>query len=165
MSAANVPHLAFPRKEQSLSSVEKQKSFAASRPRLQFTFCEQRSRMNYIPSPVLLLLCVCLMYVFVVGFLCCAFDVSSWAVRKLEAETAPLSVETKSDKIFSTNQINTMRCLAILLLCAAPAFHAGYFRPMTILGPLLAIGAVYILAKGAHCVWLDFVIWFKRLGK
>src|SRR5260221_8955537 len=33
--------------------------------------------MSQIPSPVLLLICIGVMYLFVVGLLCCAFDVSS----------------------------------------------------------------------------------------
>jgi len=105
------------------------------------------------------------MYFFVLGFCCCVFDVSAWALRKLNAETVPTVAETTSDKLFSTTQINAMRCLAILSLCAAPTFHTGHYRPMTILYLLLAIGAVYILAKGAYCVWLDFIIWFKQLDK
>jgi hypothetical protein len=60
-------------------------------------------------------------------------------------------------------KIDKLRCVAGLLLCAAPAFHPSYYRPLGIL--LLALCALYIFAKRALCCAFDFVIWFERLER
>jgi protein-S-isoprenylcysteine O-methyltransferase Ste14 len=112
--------------------------------------------MSNIPSPVLLLLSICLMYFFVVGFCCCVFDVSTWAVQKLGQDRP--TEKAKSPALFAVTGI----LFALLTGLLHPEMTKLIFYLWIALRALGAATFLYICGLGLYATYLDLRIWMIR---